>query len=290
MLVPGLESVYARLGDAKHLAADRYQGSRMLAAIAQCFCSSVIHDTASWLHHPLASRIGAKTVRRSALPHPCRTTDGSSNTQGGLDHEGHLSGFSIDLWNDIASRLNRKTDYQFTPDVTELLEAVRNDKADLGISAVSITADREAIFDFSQPIMNAGLQILVRGGGEGGVPQSADRTHAIVFLTHDPGLVRRRAAADLIRPSRSGCSNDGTGTAVVPDERSTSRVSSTPCSGPPAHWQRKLTRCRGTECPRIVAVLWMFTAVVFVAFYTAQLTAALTVQRDSGAPSTDRTI
>jgi hypothetical protein len=29
---------------------------------------------------------------------------------------------------------------------------------------------------------------------------------------------------------------------------------------------------------RIVAVPWMFTAVVFVAFYTAQLTASLTAQ------------
>ncbi len=33
---------------------------------------------------------------------------------------------------------------------------------------------------------------------------------------------------------------------------------------------------------RIVAVLWMFTSVVFVAYYTAQLTAALTVEQIQG--------
>jgi polar amino acid transport system substrate-binding protein len=39
----------------------------------------------------------------------------------------------------------------------------------------------------------------------------------------------------------------------------------------PRHWMA-----------RIVAVLWMFTAVVFVAFYTAQLTASLTAQQIRG--------
>jgi polar amino acid transport system substrate-binding protein len=39
----------------------------------------------------------------------------------------------------------------------------------------------------------------------------------------------------------------------------------------PRHWMA-----------RIVAVLWMFTGVVFVAFYTAQLTASLTVQQIKG--------
>jgi polar amino acid transport system substrate-binding protein len=33
---------------------------------------------------------------------------------------------------------------------------------------------------------------------------------------------------------------------------------------------------------RVLAVLWMFTGVVFVAFYTAQLTATLTVQQIQG--------
>ena len=40
----------------------------------------------------------------------------------------------------------------------------------------------------------------------------------------------------------------------------------------PRHWMA-----------RIVAVLWMFTGVVFVAFYTAQLTASLTAQQIRGA-------
>ena len=45
---------------------------------------------------------------------------------------------------------------------------MRSGKADLGISAISITAERDRQFDFSQPMLEAGLQILVRGNGETG--------------------------------------------------------------------------------------------------------------------------
>ena len=41
---------------------------------------------------------------------------------------------------------------------------------------------------------------------------------------------------------------------------------------------------------RVVAVLWMYTGVVFVALYTAQLTATLTVQQIAGGASTARKI
>jgi len=80
-----------------------------------------------------------------------------------IEKNGILSGFSIELWNNIGERLNRETEYVVMSDVSELLDAVENGGADLGIAAISITSERENRFDFSQPIMNSGLQILVRG-------------------------------------------------------------------------------------------------------------------------------
>ena len=85
-----------------------------------------------------------------------------------IDQKGQLSGFSIDLWNRIAERLQLKTSYEIAPDVRALLEEVRAGRANVGISAVSITAAREREFDFSQPMLNAGLQIMIRGGSQGG--------------------------------------------------------------------------------------------------------------------------
>jgi ABC-type amino acid transport substrate-binding protein len=46
-----------------------------------------------------------------------------------------------------------------------LLERVRSGKAEIGVGAISITSVREREFDFSEPILKAGLQIMVRSQG-----------------------------------------------------------------------------------------------------------------------------
>src|SRR5258705_12951100 len=72
-----------------------------------------------------------------------------------IEDKGALRGFSIELWNSISARLNRETEYLVMPDVGELLDAVGDGRADLGIAAISITSEREIRFDFSQPISYA---------------------------------------------------------------------------------------------------------------------------------------
>jgi polar amino acid transport system substrate-binding protein len=71
-----------------------------------------------------------------------------------IDDHGRLRGFSIDLWDAIADKLKVATEYKVAPDVGALLEYVRSGKADLGISAISITAGRDRQFDFSQPMLD----------------------------------------------------------------------------------------------------------------------------------------
>ena len=79
-----------------------------------------------------------------------------------ITQHGELTGFSIELWNKLAERMQVRTRYHVAPDVGALLEEVRSGKADLGIAAIAITPEREKQFDFSEPILNAGLQIMVR--------------------------------------------------------------------------------------------------------------------------------
>ena len=79
-----------------------------------------------------------------------------------VTQHGELIGFSIELWNKLAERMQVGTRYHVVPDVGALLEEVRSGKADLGIAAIAITPEREEQFDFSEPILNAGLQIMVR--------------------------------------------------------------------------------------------------------------------------------
>jgi polar amino acid transport system substrate-binding protein len=189
-----------------------------------------------------------------------------------------LSGFSIELWNKIAERLKLKTSYQIAPDVRSLLAEVRAGKADVGVAAISITSGREEEFDFSQPILNAGLQIMVRGKG-----QEADSKPLwdLLGLLFSPTILVWLGIALLLilipahlvwfleRRHKDG---------IIPTDKYypgifyamywAAATLATQAEQAPRHW-----------LARVVTVLWMFTGVVFVAFYTAQLAATLTVQQ-----------
>jgi polar amino acid transport system substrate-binding protein len=43
-------------------------------------------------------------------------------------------------------------------------DALRSKNVDLGISAILMTATRDREFDFSQPILEAGQQVMIRSG------------------------------------------------------------------------------------------------------------------------------
>lgn len=197
-----------------------------------------------------------------------------------IEDKGALRGFSIDLWNSISARLNRETEYLVMSDVGEVLDAVGNGRADLGIAAISITSERESRFDFSQPILNAGLQILVRGAAENAEPSPVHLMRLFfsrtLLIWLGIALLLIMIPAHLVwvveRHHRNG---------IVPSTNYfpgifhamfwAAGTLATQADQMPRHWMA-----------RIVAVLWMFTAVVFVAFYTAQLTASLTVQKIRG--------
>lgn len=198
-----------------------------------------------------------------------------------VEKNGTLGGFSIELWNGIGKRLNRETEYLVLPDVSELLDAVASGRADLAIAAISITSEREDRFDFSQPIMNSGLQILVRGTA---VDAEANPLRELMQLFFSRTLLVWLGIALLLilvpahlmflveRTHHSG---------IIPTKKYfpgifhamfwAAGTLATQADQMPRHWMA-----------RIVAVLWMFTGVVFVAFYTAQLTASLTVQQIKG--------
>lgn len=83
-----------------------------------------------------------------------------------VNDDGTFSGFSIDLIETIAQRNNWRIDWLYYETVGEVLEAVRSRQADIGIAGISITAEREQDLDFSQPMFNAGLQIMTRSTGD----------------------------------------------------------------------------------------------------------------------------
>ncbi len=71
------------------------------------------------------------------------------------------TGFSIDLWEDIADKMEIDFEYVEVETVSDQLDAVEDGIADLAIAGISITSIREERIDFSQPFFDAGLQIMI---------------------------------------------------------------------------------------------------------------------------------
>jgi len=83
---------------------------------------------------------------------------------------GKYSGFSIDLWQAVAGQLNVRTQFITATTFSGMLDAVKSGAADAAVANISITSAREEVVDFSQPIFDAGLQILIReNSGSAGI-------------------------------------------------------------------------------------------------------------------------
>ena len=192
-----------------------------------------------------------------------------------------LTGFCIDLWNEIAARLNVKTHYEVAPSVASLLDMMQAASTDVVVAPIFYTAERDRRFDFSHPILEAGLQVLVLGAGENVEPTPLRDVLALIFSRSAVvwlvvGLIIVVIPAHVIwlldRGNEDGASPSrsyfpGILHALV--WATTALVSQVQLL--PSQW-----------LARVLGLLWMFAGVVFIALYTAQLTATLTVSQFQG--------
>ena len=64
--------------------------------------------------------------------------------------DGTWSGISIDLWRAVAADLN--LDYEIREfDLEGLIQATEQNKVSIAVSAIGMTAERDAIIEFSYP-------------------------------------------------------------------------------------------------------------------------------------------
>ena len=78
-----------------------------------------------------------------------------------MEIEGKDAGFSVELWRAIALDLGLSSRFQRYDSFPNMLEAVETGAADGAIANISITSARERVMDFSQPIFESGLQIML---------------------------------------------------------------------------------------------------------------------------------
>lgn len=188
-----------------------------------------------------------------------------------------VSGYSIEIWREVARRLGVETAWTVLPDLSDAAQiaAVAEGRADVAISALAVTAERDAMVDFTLPYFHSGLQVLVGTGGGGapwwlailGLAQGGLLTlfgaaaAVVLVLAHLLWLVERPANPAFRRGYLSSIAEGVWGVMVI---FSTGE-----------HGDR--------DTPRpvkriIVGSLWL-AGVVLIAQFTAALTSSLTVDQ-----------
>ena len=78
-----------------------------------------------------------------------------------LVEDGAETGFSLDLWQALSEDIGVDTEILRVESFRDMLDMVRRGEADAAVANISITAEREAVMDFSQPIFEAGVGVMV---------------------------------------------------------------------------------------------------------------------------------
>ncbi len=198
-----------------------------------------------------------------------------------FEEKGRLAGFSMDLWRAIEEQMGvpQSSALFVTPNVKALLSTVQERKADLGIAAISVTAERDRTLDFSHPMFDAGLHILVRdkSGGNGSVP-------SLIAVILSPALFQLLGLS-------LGIILVFAHLVWLVERRHESGIIETPAYFPGIFkafwWAAGTLGAQADEMPRsalgrVIALIWMFGSIVFVAYFTAAVTTSLTVRQLQG--------
>jgi polar amino acid transport system substrate-binding protein len=181
-------------------------------------------------------------------------------------------GLAVDMWNIVAAELHRATRFEGM-DRVALIDAVASGRAQFGIGAFSITAERLARVDFSAPIYSTGIAIAMPY-----VPRSAwgvlhDTVLSVSFVKLVGGLLALLALV---------------GTIFWIVERHHN-----PDFAPQIHgwgsgvWLSIVTMTTvgyGDKAPRtfsgrVVAAIWMLVSIVLISIFTGTIATLLTIER-----------
>ncbi len=185
--------------------------------------------------------------------------------------DGVDTGFSIDLLNAAAKELGLSVRYDRTDSFGQMLSSVQNGQVDGAIANISITAERERIMDFSQPIFEAGVQVMLPAGS------NANTNILSALFTRQIGLSILGAMVLLF----------GSGMLMWAMERRSQPYFDRDAkdAGFPAFWwalnlvvnggfEERVPQSKGG---RFFAVVLVISSLFIVSIFVAQITAALTV-------------
>lgn len=97
-------------------------------------------------------------------------------------NDGVPSGFSVELMQDIAEHMGREITFDFFDDFPAMLAALDSGEHDGAVANISITADRELTLDFTHPIFDGGIGVLLLDDDSGGSFLSALFTQNVLYV------------------------------------------------------------------------------------------------------------
>ena len=188
--------------------------------------------------------------------------------------DARYAGFSVDLWNAIARQAHFQFAWNEVATVADILAAVKEGRGDLAIAAISITAQREQDFDFSHPMFESGLQIMV--GAEVGGGLSLDQIAKLLTTGPMPFLLMLLAGLIVI-PAHM---------AWFVERKHKERIfasSYVPGIFEAIWWATGAATGQQSDYPRsgwgrALSGLATLVSLVFLAYFTAALTSELTVE------------
>ncbi|MEO7071936.1 MAG: transporter substrate-binding domain-containing protein [Rhodanobacter sp.] len=189
-----------------------------------------------------------------------------------INDNGHYSGLAIDLWQQTAADHGWKYRYK-AYDLKGLLAAVGSAQVDIGLGAITATADREKQMDFSHTLTSSGLGVAVRSQQTSGWLAVVGALFSLAFLKVICTLVVLLFVIGLLMWFFERRKNQ---------EQFGGKNSQGIFSG---FWWAIVTMTTvgyGDLAPRtvpgrLVGIVWMITALLVVSFFTASITSALTV-------------
>ncbi len=189
--------------------------------------------------------------------------------------DGQWEGISIELWERIADQLNLRYRFQET-NLQGVIDGVAGGKFDAGVAALTISATREAILDFSQPFYTTGLGIAV--------PASGTEWWPIIRSMFSLGFIR--VVLVLV------CVLAGIGLLIWLFERRRNRDFGGGALKGIANgfWWAAVTmttvgygdKVPSTVAGRLLSLAWMFASLIVISTFIAGITSALTASRLAG--------
>ncbi len=187
-------------------------------------------------------------------------------------------GYSIDLWTELARRLEVQTHYVRLDSIEALFTSTTTGQVDVLLGPLAMTEQRERIVDFTHPVAHSGLQIAVPRTRDSGLWIALASLFSWDLLAILAGLIgtmvltghllwwfERRHNADSF-PARYP---RGVWEAVW---WSVSTIITGGCEN------KEISTVTG----RLIAVAWMIGGIVLVALLTSTLTATMTVEQVTG--------